>query len=94
MEAIHREVDEVYQQITTWQKNILEVPWKANISKEVIGEITHLIKLFNTKARMESITIPLVVIFLPLMPLKSSAKSKNGDHIIYLKKRMSLWKEE
>ena len=42
---------------------------------------------------METIAIPLVVIFLPLMLQKPSAKSKNADHIRYLKKRMSLWKE-
>ena len=56
-------------------------------------EAARLIKHFNTKAPLEPDAIPLVVIFLPLMLQKPARRSKNADHIRYLKKRLSLWKE-
>ena len=87
-----REVDKVYQQITTSQKNILDFPLNATVSKEVIAEVTCLIKL-NTKTTMEPVVFPSLVIFLPLMLQKPLTKSKNKDYIRYMKERIKLWKE-
>lgn len=93
IKEIRAEVDRIYLGITTWQKNLLELPRRAKVSKEVIGEITRLLKLFNARTNMESIAIPLLVIFVPLILQKPSARSKNADHVRYLKKRLTMWKD-
>ncbi len=89
---IQDKIMEVYAQIVTWQKNIFDTP-KGNIGKDFIKELTDIIHLFNTKSKWEPIALHLVNIFIPLMLQKPSAKSKNKDHIRYLKKRLVWWKE-
>ena len=93
VDAIRKEVNAVHKRITTWQKNFFELPRNAAVSKEVLEEVTRLIKHFNRKAPIEPVAIPLVVVFLPLMLQKPARRSKNVDHIRYLKKRLTLWKE-
>ena len=90
---IAAEVDKIYSQITTWQKNIFELPRNAAISKDMIAEATRLVTLFNNKSAMEQIAIPLLVIFLPLMLQKPSQNSKKADHTRNLKRRLNMWKK-
>ena len=93
VQQIATEVQNVHNKITTWQKNIFELPRNAAISKDMIAEATRLVTLFNSKSAMESIAIPLLTIFLPLMLQKPSQKSKKADHIRNLKRRLAMWKE-
>ena len=87
LDRIKAEVDRAYMMIVTWQKNTFTLPRGSGVSKDVIGELTRLIKLFNTKSPLEPVAISLLTIFLPLILQKPSRKSKKSDHVRYLKKR-------
>ena len=92
LEAIRKKLMEVHNQITTWKNNMFKVPGNAT-GKELMKELTRLVSLFNTKSCWEPVAIHFFIIFLPLMLQKPSSTSKTKDHVRYLKKRLSLWKE-
>ena len=92
-EAIRAVIDDAHKQITTWQKNFFEIPRNAGVCKELVDEITRLVKDFNLKTPMERVAIPHVVIILPLLLQKPSRKSKSSDHTRNPKRRMKMWKE-
>jgi len=54
--------------------------------------VSHFIGLFNDSKRWEPVAIQTLQVFLPLLLHKPSLKSKNGEHIKYLNKRMEWWK--
>ena len=81
-----------YSEITKWKKNMFEIP-KGNIGKELVSEVTKIIQLFTSKTKWEPVALHMLNIFLPLMLQKPSSKSKNRDHIRYLRKRIDLWKQ-
>ena len=55
------------------------------------NQIKTIIKHFKKVACL--VGIYLFIIFLPLMLQKPAAKSKNKDHVRYLKKQLDQWKE-
>ena len=83
---------EAHNQITTWKNNVFKVPGDAT-GKELMKELTRLVSLFNTKSCWEPGAIHFFIIYLPLTLQKPSSTSKTKDHVRYLKKRLSLWKE-
>jgi len=69
----------------------MQIP-RGKSGKTLITEVTHLIRLFNSSKRWESITTHMLQVLLPLILQKSSLKSKNREHLKYLNKRMEWWK--
>ena len=92
VEEVHSVVERVHLKITAWKNNIFNVP-RGKIGKEFIDEATRLMRLFNRKTRWEPLALNLLIIYFPLMLQKPSQRSKNKDHVRYLTKRLSLWKE-
>ena len=85
-------VQGIHAKITTWQKNIFELP-RGKAGKDFIAETTRLLQLFNNKTLWEPVAIHLLIIFLPLMLQKPSIRSKSKDHRRYLEKRLQMWKD-
>ena len=92
VEEVHSVVERVHLKIKAWKNNIFNVP-RGKIGKEFIDEATRLMRLFNRKMRWEPLALNLLIIYFPLMLQKPSQRSKNKDHVRYLTKRLSLWKE-
>ena len=92
IDVIEREIEAAHLKITTWRNNVFQMP-RNETGKEAIKELSRLLKFFNNKTPWEPVATNLLIIFLPLMLQKPSANSKNRDHIIYLKKRLTWWKE-
>ena len=90
--AIRTALIDAHKIITTWKNNVFILP-RNSIGKDVIKEMTRLLKLFNNKTPLESIAIYKLVVFLPLMLQKPHKESKNREHNQYLQKRMQWWKE-
>ena len=83
-----------YEKIVTWHKNFFDIPRGAT-GEGLLKEVIRLIRLFNNKTSWEDISILAIYIFLPIMLQSPSAKSKNKDHVRYLKKKagfMDQWK--
>ncbi len=51
------------------------------------------IQHFTKKTKWEPLAVSMLNVFIPTMLQKPSSKSKNRDHVKYLKKRLELWKE-
>ena len=83
---------DTYSNIVKWRKNLFDPP-KGETGKDFIKEIVKIIQHFTRKTKWESLALHMLNIFLPLMLQKPSAKSKNKDHVRYLKKRLDLWRE-
>ena len=77
--------------IVAWKRNTFEVP-RCTVGKSLLKLIC-LFDEYNHKTTWEPVALDLVCIFLPLMLQKPSARSKNADHVRYLKKRLDWWKE-
>lgn len=92
LDEVQTEIQQAYNEITTWHKNIFELP-RGKAGRDFITEATRLIQLFNNKTQWEPLAIHCLNIFMPIMLQKPSAKSKNKDHTKYLVKRLALWKE-
>ena len=69
----------------------MQIP-RGKARKTLIAEMTHLIRLFNSSRRWESVAIHMLQVLLPLIFQKPSLKSKNREHVKYLNKRMEWWK--
>ena len=91
-EEITAAVDAIHGTITTWRPNLFEVP-RSQAGKDLVAEMTRLLRLFNTKSPWEGVSINTSIIFLPMMLQKPSSKSKPSDNSRYLAKRLKLWKE-
>ena len=92
IDAIKVAMKVAHTRITTWEKNIFEVP-RGKCGQDFIAEVDRLIQHFNTGSRLETVALNLVVVFFPLMLQKPSKRSKSSDHKRYLSKRLLWWKE-
>ena len=90
-EYIQTEINKVYKEIITWNKNIF-MPPRGKAGTEFIKEITRLFSLFTNKTKWERLALPLIHIFLPLILQKPSKSSKARDHAKYLLARLDKWK--
>ena len=82
-QVIKNEIDTAYSKIVKWERNIFELP-RGKAGKDIIQELIRLMQLLNNKTTWDSLSMDLVIIFLPLMLQKPSAKSKRKDHVRYL----------
>ena len=81
-----------YKKVVKWRRNIFQVP-SGQAGKAFIEEMTKTINFFTSSSNMESIAITMVMIMPALLLQKPSKKSKTKDHVAYLNKRLSWWKD-
>jgi hypothetical protein len=84
-------VQEAYDEIVKWRKNMFMVP-RGKSGSDLIKELTRLIYLFVDKTKWERVALSLVHIFLPVMLQKPNRNSKARDHAKYLTSRLDKWK--
>ena len=88
---IRTTVNKIYDEITTWKKNLFMLP-RGKSGSEFIKELTRLIELFVNDTKWKNLSLTLMHIFIPIMLQKPSPKSKAKQHVKYLMKRLQLWK--
>ena len=81
----------IYIEITTWKKNIFLLP-RGKAGTEFLKELTRLIDLFVSDSKWKNLSLTMMHIFIPIMLQKPSPKSKAKQHVMYLTKRLELWK--
>ena len=91
IDEINNEIEKIHLKITTWKKNIFQVP-KGKAGNSFIAECTNLLKQINDKTKWEPVAMNQLIIFMPLMLQKPSRRSKRKDHAKYLLKRLEQWK--
>ena len=88
--ALLRKIDEAYDNVKQWKRNIFKLPSGA-AGKAFIRELTNLLNHFNTSSQMEPIALKMVMIFGPLMLQKPFKTSKARDHTQHIIKNMEMW---
>ena len=85
-------IDEVYNDIIHWKRNIFLLPSGAT-GKSFIEEITRLLMAFADGSAIECIALKAFFVMQILLLQKPSQKSKSKDHVAHLKRRLNLWKQ-
>ena len=85
-------IDEAYNDIIHWKRNIFLLPSGA-MGKAFICEITRLLQAFAEGSAMECIALKASFVMQILLLQKPSQKSKSRDHVTHLKTRLDLWKQ-
>ena len=92
LHQIRNKISIIYRQLITWKKNFFDIP-SGNAGKKMLDEVKRLLMIFNNEARLQSVSLHALQIFLPLILQKPAKKSKRADHVRYLSKRLLWWKE-
>ena len=81
-----------YKEIVKWKKNLFLLP-SGRAGKEFLVEMKNLIDLFINKTPYYTIALNALMVMVPLLLQKPSKNSKSSDHMKYLQKRLTLWKD-
>ena len=85
-------INRVYNDITTWRKNIFLVP-TGKQGKLFINLLTFWIEQFNINSSFKGIALKTYMVLPSLLLQKPSKNSKVKDHIQKLEERIKLWTE-
>ena len=84
-------IDRTYAEVVRWKRNLFMVP-TGKVGEQFIDEVTKVIKLFNSGTEFEPVALTMLMVMFPLLLQKPSKSSKCKDHVRYLEKRLSMWK--
>ena len=84
-------VDGAYNEVVKWQKNIFKLP-SGKAGKEFLNILTELFNSFNVSSPLEPIAMKVIMIVGPILLQKPSQNSKTKDHVLFLEKRIKLWR--
>ena len=85
-------IDEAYNEIIHWKRNIFLIPSGA-AGKLFVQEVTRLLQAFASDSAMEYIALKASFVMQILLLQKPSQKRKSRDHVTHLKRRLELWKQ-
>ena len=84
-----RHIQQVYDKIVYWRKNIFMVP-SGGSGKKFIKEITRLINLWTGDSPLENIALKAIHVMPALLLQKPNKNSKEKDHVAALERRLEL----
>ncbi|CAB4008847.1 Hypothetical predicted protein, partial [Paramuricea clavata] len=85
-------INDAYDEITTWRKNVFLVPY-GKIGRDFIDQITMHINDWNSGSENQHVSLKAVFVLLAVGLQKPNPKSKAKDHQDALSKRLALWKD-
>ena len=91
-EEFYREINDVYETMVHWQKNLLMIP-SEKAGKEFITELSSWLNKFNNDTPLQSIVLKVYMVLPSFLIQKPSRKSKAKQHSAKLSQRLTLWKE-
>ena len=87
-----RTINEIYEEVIHWRKNLFKVP-SGNAGRKFISELTLWIDHYNRDTEFSEIALKVYMILPCLMLQKPSRKSKAKNHLKNLDERLRLWDE-
>ena len=91
---IRSKIDEIYEEIISWKKNIFLLP-RGRVGREFLIELTRLINLFNYSTKWKDVALSLVHIFVPIRPCffshAISHDTKFPEKVVFSYKRTIFW---
>ena len=91
-EEFSKLVDNVYNEITQWRKNLFKLP-SGKAAKSFIIELTTWLDHFNRNTEFQAVALKVCMVLPSLLLQKPSRESKAKDHIKKLEERLQLWNE-
>ncbi|MDA8002339.1 MAG: reverse transcriptase domain-containing protein, partial [Alphaproteobacteria bacterium] len=91
-EQFCRKIDDCYDEMVTWKRNIFKVP-SGKQGQAFVRELARLFSSFAEANSMERITLKAAMVLPPLILQKPSSQSKAKDHAHCIERRMKLWLE-
>ena len=88
---IKEALDEAYDEVVTWRKNLFKVPSGKN-GRAFINEVKNLINEYATSSPLESVAMTAIMVIFPLLLQKPTKKSKTKDHNRFLENRLQSWR--
>ena len=89
-DALVRKLNETYDTVKQWKRNIFKLPSGA-AGKAFLRELTNIVNHFNTPTPLEPVAMKLIMIFCPLMLQKPFRTSKTRDHTQHLAENLKMW---
>ena len=87
-----RNLEEAYEQIVYWRKNVFMLPTGA-AGKKCIDETSRLLDQWTNNTPLKNIALKAIHV-MPALPLQKPSKtSKVKDHLRALERRIRLWEE-
>ena len=83
-------VDEIYDEIVTWKKNVFMIP-TGKAGKSFISLLRFWLEEFNKDTSFKAIAMKVFMILPCLLLQKPSANSKSAEHTRKLEHRLQLW---
>ena len=83
-------VDNTYNAILKWRKNLFKLP-SGNASKKFVTSLTEWIGHFNSDTALKGIALKVFHILPALLLQKPSRNSKAKEHLKCLERRLALW---
>ena len=90
-QEISSALDLVYNTVITWKPNVFKLPSGA-VGKEFVEEIGSMINLYIQNTDSQAVAMKAVMVIGPLLLQKPSKNSKNREHVVHLKQRLTKWK--
>ena len=87
-----RNLEEAYEQIVYWRKNVFMVPTGA-AGKKFIDETSRLLDQWTNNTPLKNIALKAIHVMPALLLQKPSKTSKAKDHLKALERRIRLWEE-
>ena len=87
-----RNLEEAYEQIVYWRKNVFMVPTEA-AGKKFIDETSRLSDQWTNNTPLKNIALKAIHVMPALLLQKPSKTSKAKDHLRALERRIRLWEE-
>ena len=89
-EAFCQDIQECYNQIVHWRRNLFKVP-SGQAGKSFVHELTRMFQSYADAAALETVALQAAMVMPTLLLLKLHAKSKAKEHSVHLNRRLKQW---
>ena len=72
-------IDQAYQEVVHWRKNMFQVPWGAS-GRQFVSELARLFQSHAVATALESVAITAAMVMPHLLLQRPNMKSKPRDH--------------
>ena len=83
-------LDQVYNEIVHWRRNIFPLP-SGRSGKMFVSELSHLFNAYYPGSSLEGVALKAAMCLPILILQRPFSKSKSGDHVQCIERRLKLW---
>ena len=89
-EAFCQDIQECYNQIVHWRRNLFKVP-SGQAGKSFVRGLTRMFQSYADASALETVALQAAMVMPALLLQKPHAKSKAKEHNVHLNRRLKQW---